>query len=72
VAISLLVPRNSSERPPQPMVLPLDGAHEVVGAGVLASGENGKPELHIHAALGRAGRTIDWMLATRCIYLAGG
>jgi predicted DNA-binding protein with PD1-like motif len=55
-------PRTSTERPPQPMVLPLDGAHEVVGVGVLAPGENGKPELHMHAALGRAGRTMTGCL----------
>ncbi len=51
-------PRRSNERPPQPMLLPVDGAHEVVGAGVLAPGEDGKPILHIHAALGRSGNTM--------------
>ena len=51
-------PRRSNERPPQPMLLPVDGAHEVVGAGVLAPGEDGKPTLHIHAALGRSGNTM--------------
>jgi predicted DNA-binding protein with PD1-like motif len=40
------------------MLLPIDGAHEVVGVGVLAPGEDGKPTLHIHAALGRAGQTM--------------
>ena len=51
-------PRRSEERPPTPMLLPIDGAHEVVGVGVLAPGEDGKPVLHIHAALGRAGQTM--------------
>lgn len=55
-------PRRSDERPPDPMVLPLDGAHEVVGVGVLAPGEDGKPVLHIHAALGRAGNTMTGCL----------
>ena len=55
-------PRSSEERPPQPMLLPLDGAHEVVGVGVLATGQDGKPSLHIHAALGRAGQTISGCL----------
>jgi predicted DNA-binding protein with PD1-like motif len=55
-------PRNSNESPPQPLVLPLDGAHEVVGIGVLAPGEDGKPQLHMHAALGRAGRTMTGCL----------
>ena len=50
-------PRRSEERPPQPMLLPIDGAHEVAGVGVLAPGEDGKPQLHIHAALGRSGKT---------------
>ena len=55
-------PRNSDERPPQPILLPLDSAHEVVGIGVLVAGQDGKPNLHIHAALGRAGQTISGCL----------
>jgi len=55
-------PRRSEEMPPEPMLLPIDGAHEVVGVGVLAPGEDGKPTLHIHAALGRAGRTMTGCL----------
>ncbi len=55
-------PRYSDERPPQPMLLPVDGAHEVVGAGVLAPGEDGKAILHIHAALGRSGKTMSGCL----------
>ncbi len=55
-------PRRSEERPPQPMTLPVDGAHEVVGVGVLAPGEDGKPVLHIHAALGRSGKTMTGCL----------
>jgi len=55
-------PRRSEERPPEPMLLPVDGAHEVAGVGVLAPGEDGKPTLHIHAALGRAGQTMTGCL----------
>ena len=55
-------PRRSEERPPQPMLLPIDGAHEVVGVGVLAPDEDGKPVLHIHAALGRSGKTMSGCL----------
>jgi predicted DNA-binding protein with PD1-like motif len=55
-------PRRSEERPPEPMLLPVDGAHEVVGVGVIAPGEDGKPILHIHAALGRAGHTMGGCL----------
>ena len=54
--------RCSEERPPTPMLLPIDGAHEVVGVGVLAPDEDGKPTLHIHAALGRAGQTMTGCL----------
>ena len=55
-------PRRSDERPPESMLLPVDGAHEVVGVGVLAPTEDGKPVLHIHAALGRAGKTMTGCL----------
>ena len=55
-------PRRSEERPPEPMLLPIDGAQEVVGVGVLAPSEDGKPILHIHAALGRAGQTMTGCL----------
>lgn len=55
-------PRRTEEMPPDPMLLPLDGAHEVAGVGVLAPGEDGKPVLHIHAALGRSGTTLTGCL----------
>ena len=55
-------PRRSEESPPQPMTLPVDGAHEVVGVGVIAPGEEGRPVLHMHAALGRAGQTMTGCL----------
>ena len=50
-------PRYSGAMPPDPMLLPLDGAHEVVGIGLLVPNSKGAPKLHIHAALGRAGQT---------------
>ncbi len=55
-------PRRSTERPPEPMLLPIDGAHEVAGVGVLAPGQDGRPVLHIHASLGRSGTTITGCL----------
>ena len=55
-------PRNSEEMPPDPMLLPVDGAHEVVGVGIIAPGQDGKPTLHIHAALGRSGKTTTGCL----------
>jgi predicted DNA-binding protein with PD1-like motif len=70
-------PRRSEERPPEPMLLPIDGAHEVVGVGVLAPDKDGKPVLHIHASLGRSGNTISgclrpgvttWLVAEAILY----
>ena len=70
-------PRHSEGMPPEPMLLPIDGAHEVVGVGVLAPSEDGKPALHIHAALGRAGQTMTgclrhgvttWLVAEVILY----
>jgi predicted DNA-binding protein with PD1-like motif len=55
-------PRRSNEMPPEPMLLPLDGTHEVAGVGVLAPGDEGKPALHMHAALGRSGTTTTGCL----------
>jgi uncharacterized protein len=50
-------PRYTEPMPPEPMLLPIDGAHEVVGVGVLAPGEDRKIILHMHAAMGRSGKT---------------
>jgi predicted DNA-binding protein with PD1-like motif len=55
-------PRESAARPPDPMLLPIDGAHEAVAAGVLAPDEAGRPVLHLHGALGRAGHTLTGCL----------
>jgi predicted DNA-binding protein with PD1-like motif len=55
-------PRSSSIMPPDPMLIPVDGAREVVGVGVIAPGSDGKPVLHMHAALGRAGQTLTGCL----------
>ncbi|MFC1861197.1 PPC domain-containing DNA-binding protein [Chloroflexota bacterium] len=55
-------PRRSDEMPPEPVLLPVDGAHEVAGIGVLAPDKDGKPVLHIHAALGRCGQTLTGCL----------
>jgi len=70
-------PRYSHKMPPEPMLLPIDGAHEVAGVGVLAPGEDGKPVLHMHAALGRSGQTMagclrpgvtTWMVGEVILY----
>ena len=70
-------PRDSNEMPPDPMLLPVDGAHEVAGVGLIAPDDKGKPVLHIHAALGRAGKTLTgclrpgvktWLVGEAIIY----
>jgi len=70
-------PRHSEEMPPDPMLLPIDGAHEVVGIGVLAPDKDGKPILHIHASLGRSGQTMcgclrlgvkTWLIGEAILY----
>jgi predicted DNA-binding protein with PD1-like motif len=70
-------PRYSDVMPPEPMLVPLDGAHEVVGVGILAPGPDGKPTLHLHAALGRSGKTTTgclrpgvetWLVGEAIIY----
>ncbi|MBM4041371.1 MAG: DNA-binding protein [Planctomycetes bacterium] len=55
-------PRRSDAMPPDPMLLPVDGAHEVAAVGVLAPNEAGKPVLHIHGTLGRSGATLTGCL----------
>jgi len=55
-------PRVSEARPPDPMVVPVDGAHEAVAFGVLAPDEDGRAVLHIHAAMGRSGNTVTGCL----------
>ena len=55
-------PRDSDEMPPDPMLVPVDGAHEILASGIIAPDENGKPVLHIHGALGRSGSTLTGCL----------
>lgn len=55
-------PRDSEEYPPDPMLLPVDGAHEVLASGIIALNENGNPAMHIHGALGRSGSTLTGCL----------
>lgn len=55
-------PRDPNARPIEPIMVPVDNAHEVVATGVLASNREGKPVLHIHGALGRSGSTLTGCL----------
>ena len=70
-------PRQSDEMPPDPMLLSIEGAHEVEGLGIIAPDKDGKPKLHIHASLGRAGKTLTgclrygartWLVCEAIIY----
>ena len=70
-------PRRTDEMPPDPVLIPVDGAHEVAGVGIIAPDKDGNPVLHIHAALGRGGRTLTgclrpgvttWLVAEAVIY----
>ncbi|MFC1899496.1 PPC domain-containing DNA-binding protein [Chloroflexota bacterium] len=55
-------PRFSDEIPPEPILVPVDGVHEVAGVGLIAPDAEGQPILHIHAAMGRAGKTTTGCL----------
>jgi uncharacterized protein len=55
-------PRDPRATPVSPLVLPVDGVHELLGMGLLAPNEKGEPRLHLHGALGRAGGTVTGCL----------
>ena len=51
-------PKDGCSLPPEPMITLLKGVHEACGVGTIIADEEGKPKLHMHAALGRAEKTI--------------
>jgi len=55
-------PRRSNEMPPEPMLVPIDGVHELMGVGVIAPDKTGKPVLHVHGSLGRSGKSTTGCL----------
>jgi len=70
-------PRQTDEMPPDPVYIPVDGAHEVVGVGIIAPDKDGQPVLHIHASLGRGDHVITgclrpgvttWLVGEALIY----
>jgi predicted DNA-binding protein with PD1-like motif len=70
-------PRVTEAMPPDPVMLPVQGAHEVEGVGIIAPDKEGKPVLHIHASLGRGGKTLTgclrpgvrtWLVGEAIIY----
>ena len=44
--------------PPKPMTEDFQDVHEIAAVGTIFANAEGKPILHLHAALGRDGRTI--------------
>ena len=70
-------PRKTGEPRPDPIVLPVNEAHDAVATGIIAPAENGKPALHMHGALGRSGQTMAgcfqtgvsvWLVGEAVIY----
>lgn len=51
-------PEDTDDMPPRPVVLPLEGVHEIAGVGTVFPDEEGRPRLHLHAACGRGGETV--------------
>ena len=52
-------PEDGAGLPVTPLIHALAGVHEIAGVGLLARDGEGKPKLHMHAALGRAGKTVS-------------
>ncbi|MBU1002888.1 MAG: DNA-binding protein [Proteobacteria bacterium] len=48
-------PKDGSALPIRPMLLEVQGVHEVAALGTLFPNETGAPTLHMHATLGRGG-----------------
>lgn len=70
-------PRRTADPRPDPIVLPVNEAHDAFAAGVIAPAEDGTPSLHFHGALGRSGQTIAgcfqsgvsvWLVGEAVIY----
>ena len=51
-------PRKTEDPRPDPIVLPVEGAGDAFASGIIAPAENGRPVLHMHGAVGRAGQTM--------------
>mgnify|MGYP006301904397 CR=1 FL=1 len=57
-------PEEADASPINPMIHELEGVHEVSGVGTIFPDEEGKPKLHMHAALGREGLTRTGCIRT--------
>ena len=54
----VVVGPKTAELPPERMTAELEGVHEIAAVGTIFVNAEGQPKLHLHAALGRDGRTI--------------
>lgn len=50
-------PKDRETLRPEPVLLRLDGVHEIAAVGTLFPDAEGRPRLHMHAALGRSGES---------------
>lgn len=50
-------PEDAESIPVVPMIFGLKGVHEICAVGTIFPDSHGKPRLHMHAALGRQGKT---------------
>jgi predicted DNA-binding protein with PD1-like motif len=50
-------PKDASVLPPEVMLQPIEGAHEMAAVGTIFPDSRSRPKLHMHAALGREDRT---------------
>jgi len=50
-------PNDRNATPPVPLLFKLDGVHEISAVGTIFPDNDGFPRLHMHAALGREGKT---------------
>jgi predicted DNA-binding protein with PD1-like motif len=70
-------PLKTEDPKPVPIVLPVSEAHETFASGLIAPDESGKPVLHMHGSLGRAGHTLSgcfqkgvmvWLVGEAVVY----
>jgi len=50
-------PKDGEETPITPVMFTLQGVHEISAVGTIFPDSDGQPRLHMHAALGREGKT---------------
>jgi uncharacterized protein len=51
-------PESGDALPPIPIIHRIAGVHEIAGVGTIFPDAQGKPSLHLHAALGRGGDAV--------------